>query len=105
MNSEAAAINALCETLLNGLQHQFSYLLDSMNPCIKLTFDDKKFSSTVAKQHIRSYLLTCISGSTTQTTPVAVERKKRLLEYSFYSQCESTTTTNCADVELQTYLE
>ena len=55
IDREVAAVNALCEALLNGLQHHFSHLLDSkihlsataLDPCIKLTFTDntdaKKF--------------------------------------------------------------
>lgn len=71
MERETPAINALCETLLNGLQHHFSHLLESkihqsataLDPCIKLTFTDNDnfrkffiFSSTVVKQHIQSFL-------------------------------------------------
>ena len=71
MERETPAINALCKTLLNGLQHHFSHLLESkihqsataLDPCIKLTFtynDNPRkfsiFSSTVVKQHIQSLL-------------------------------------------------
>ena len=123
IDREVAAVNALCEALLNGLQHHFSHLLDSkihlsataLDPHIKLTFTDNadakkffKFSSAVVKRQIRSFLPPRLPVST-QTTPVAAEdgsRKKRLLEYSFHSQYESAMTpTNNVDVELQTYLE
>ena len=79
------AINALCESLLNGLQQHFSYLLDSsihqsataLDPRIKLTFTDNTnpknflvFSSTFVKQHIKSLLL--ISEPLPVTTVSAV---------------------------------
>ena len=86
-----AAINALCECLLNSFKYRFSYLLDSaihlaattLDPCIKLTFTNNsspgkyfKFNSIVVKDEVQSLLPDSTPAATPQSsnTPASDEQ-------------------------------
>ena len=123
MERETPAINALCEALINGLKHHFSFLLESkihqsataLDPRIKLTFTDNAnpskfflFSSTIVKQHITSFLPSQQALASITPTPPVTDgnngaKRRRLLDYSF--TCLSEHSRSSANVELNTYLE
>lgn len=120
-----AAINALCESLLNSLKNRFSYLLDSaihlaattLDPRIKLTFTNNsspgkyfKFNSFVVKDKVQSLLPDSTPAAFPQSshTPAfdkQASKKRRLLDYCSLSSQVQNEALSPASRLLQEYYD
>ena len=120
-----AAINALCECLLNSLKNRFSYLLDSaihlaattLDPRIKLTFTNNSspgkyfiFNSIVVKDKVQSLLPDSTPAATPQSSRTSASdecasKKRRLLDYCSLSSQVQNEALSPASRLLQEYYD